>query len=188
MNQHNTPMHKARYGALAVFVACMSVVGVQAATGSKADYDAAKATAKQARDVAEAQCKALSGNAKDVCKAKAKVDYVTAESNAEAKYKGTEKAVYNARVDVAKAKYDLAKEECDDKTGNDKSVCRKDAEAAYVAAKADAKASRKTHEAADDAADAKTDAAYDAEKQRCDALSGDAKDACVAKVKATYGR
>lgn len=188
MNQHNTLMHNARYGAMAVLIACTSIVSVHAATGSKADYDAAKAAAKQTRDTAEAQCKSLSGNAADVCKAKAKVDYVTAEANAEAKYKGTEKAVYNARVDVAKAKYDLAKEECDDKTGNDKSVCRKDAEAAYVAAKADAKASRKTHEAADDATDAKTDAAYDAEKQRCDALNGDAKDACVAKVKATFGR
>lgn len=181
-------MKLTRQCAVALTAICMSMVGAHAAAGSKADYDAAKSTAKQERDVAEAQCKSLSGNAADVCKAKAHVNYVTAEANAEVKYKGTEKAAYDARVDIAKAKYELAKEECDDRNGNDKSVCRKDAESAYVAAKADAKTSLKTHKAIDDANEDKTDAAYDAEKQRCKSLSGDAKDACVSKVKAAFGR
>jgi hypothetical protein len=43
----------------------------------------------------------------------------------------------------AEADYDVAKEKCDDQSGNAKDVCKKDAKAAFTSAKADAKSTRK---------------------------------------------
>jgi hypothetical protein len=47
--------------------------------------------------------------------------------------------VKNADQARIKAEYKAARERCDDKTGNAKDVCRKDAKASYQRAKADLK-------------------------------------------------
>ncbi|MCY1216714.1 hypothetical protein D9M72_285980 [compost metagenome] len=85
---------------------------------------------------------------------------------------------------------------CDDKKGNDKDVCKKDAKAAHekalMAAKVDkAAATGSRADVAEARADAKkdaTDAAYKADKERCDAMSGESKDKCQADVKAKYSK
>ena len=98
---------------------------------------------------------------------------------------------YDQQVKNAEADYLVAKEKCDDLGGNDKDVCVKEAKAARTKAIAEAKAQRKTadaqgearkesNEARHDAAEHKRDADYKVELQRCDDLSGDAKDTCVA--------
>jgi hypothetical protein len=46
------------------------------------------------------------------------------------------------RTAKADAAYELAKEKCDDLSGNAKDVCQKDAKAAQASAKADAKAAK----------------------------------------------
>ena len=55
-------------------------------------------------------------------------------------------------------------------------------------AKADAKLARETSEARKDANADKRDADYKAARERCDSMNGDAKDACVAQVKARYNK
>jgi len=92
--------------------------------------------------------------------------------------------------------YDVAKEMCDDKKGNDKDVCVKEAKASHEralgAAKVDkASATGNTTDVAEARADARkdtSDAAYKADKEKCDAMSGDAKDKCQANVKAKYAK
>src|SRR4029077_14540301 len=104
-----------------------------------------------------------------------------------------------ARVARAEATYEVAKEKCDDLSGNAKDVCMKEAKAAQVKAKADAKVDRvssdtqnkaadKTAEARRDASDDKRNADYKVAIEKCDALSGGAKDACVQDAKARYGK
>lgn len=173
-----------------VFMAVSLVCAAAAshAALSKDEYHAAKDQAKAQYDKAMEACKPLKGNAHDVCKEQAKLDRTTATATAEAQYKNTPKAAYSARVDIAEAQYDLAKEKCDDKSGNDKDVCKKEAKAAYVTAKSDAKVKLKTRKAIDAATDDQVDARYATAKARCDALSGDAKDACQAKAKAEFGK
>lgn len=166
----------------------MAGTSASAAMGSKAEYDQAKAEAKQAYETAKEQCKSLKDNAEDVCKAQAKLEHTKREASAEAKFKNTDKAAHSARIDIAKAQRDLAEEQCDDKAGNDKDVCKKEAKAAYVTAKADADLKLKDRKAWDDAHEDVVDARYAAEKEKCDALSGNAKDACVAKAKAHTGK
>ncbi len=73
----------------------------------------------------------MSGNAKDVCVLEAKAARIKTEEEAEATYKDTPKAREHATHEIAEADYKVAKERCDDKTGNDKDVCVKEAKAAH---------------------------------------------------------
>lgn len=160
--------------------------GAQAA-GNKAAYESAKTSAKATYDSAVKQCDAMNGNAKDICVAEAKAARTKTEVQAEAAYKGTPKAREHAVEEIAEANYKVAKERCDDRTGNDKDVCIKVAKAELTKEKADAKANRKTVEARNDAAKDKREADYKVAAEKCDALNGDAKSACVAQAKSKYG-
>jgi len=173
----------------------ISVASLMACSASYAASDSAKATYKAAQDSADAQykvaqshCDTFSGNAKDVCEQEAKLERTRTKANAEASYKNTAKAHSKAMVDIADAEYEVAKEKCDDRAGNDKDVCVKEAKAAKAAAVAKAKSSRKVTEARTDAADTRADANYKVALEKCDALAGDAKDACVANAKNKFGK
>jgi hypothetical protein len=150
------------------------------------DYSAAKDRAETEYKAARAQCDSLSGNPKDVCVAEAKAAEKKAKAEAEAQYKNTDKARADARIAAAEADYDVAKAKCGAKTGNDKDVCLKEAKAIEVKAKADAKATEKVAAAREDAREDKVDADYKVALEKCDALSGAAKDSCVANAKAKY--
>jgi len=141
----------------------------------------------------------MSGNAKYVCVETAKGKEKVAKAEAEASYKGTEKAQYDARMAKAEADYSIAKEKCDDFSGNAKDVCVKEAKAAEVKAKANAKvahvatdssrtAAVKQTNARKDATEDTRDANYKVAVEKCDAMSGDAKDQCVKNAKVRYGR
>ncbi|HSN31924.1 MAG TPA: hypothetical protein VLU41_04510 [Ideonella sp.] len=148
--------------------------------------DAAKAAAEDAYKTQRQACDSMSGNAKDVCVAEAKAERDKAKAQAEADAKGTPKARYHAQMTAAKADYKVAEEKCDEQSGNAKDVCEKEAKAARDKAEADAKAARDTRDARHDAAETRNEADYKVAKEKCDALSGDAKDACVDKAKARY--
>jgi hypothetical protein len=100
---------------------------------------------------------------------------------------GTPKACEHAINEIAEADYKVAKERCDDQAGNEKDVCVKVAKAAMVKAKADGKASRVATNAKIDASKDKREADYKVAAEKCDAMSGDAKSACVKQAKARYG-
>jgi len=157
------------------------------AAGDKAAYEQAKSSAKTTYDSAKKQCDSLAGNSKDICMAEAKGERKKAEASAEASYKGTQRAHYKARTTAAEADYDVAKEKCDDKGGNDKDVCVKEAKAQLTKAKADAKAERDVKTTSADTSKDKRAADYKVAKEKCDALAGDAQDACVKDAKAKYG-
>jgi len=172
---------------LAVGIGAFAVATAGLAAGDKAAYESAKASAKSTYEAAKARCDALKDNAKDICVAEAKAARTKSEVNAEATYKGTPKAREHAVHEAAEADYKVAKERCDDRTGNDKDVCVKVAKAALVRAKADAKVTRVSNDAKIDAAKDKREAEYNVAAQKCDALTGDAKGACVKDAKAKYG-
>jgi hypothetical protein len=147
--------------------------------------------------VAKQACDSRSGNAKDVCMAEAKGNEKVAKAELDARDKGTAKARQEALVARADANYDVAKQRCDDFSGNIKDVCLKDAKAALTKAKADATLARKTTEAKASAnekiSDAqvhanetKREADYKAARERCDSLAGNAKDMCVNEAKSRF--
>jgi len=100
--------------------------------------------------------------------------------------KAQREAEYKETVAHADADYKAAKEACKARQGNDKDVCMKEAKAAHVKVTADAKAKRKSGAATADARDDKMDANYKVAKEKCDAMSGDSKDACIRDAKMKY--
>jgi hypothetical protein len=159
-----------------------------AAAMTKTDYTQAKERASADYKAAIAHCDTLAGNPKDVCKAEAKAAEKKAKAEAEAAYKNTDKARRDARIEVAEANYMVAKAKCDAMSGNAKDVCVKEAKATETKAKADAKATEKIAAARQDAAEDKRDVDYKVALEKCDSLSGAAKDTCVSNAKAKFGK
>lgn len=95
-------------------------------------------------------------------------------------------ARYDATKDVAKQNYEAAKENCKNMSGNARDICMKDAKAEYVKDKSQAKVDKKAGKEQAEATDDQLKAYYKAEKERCDALSGNAKDACINDAKVKY--
>lgn len=174
----------------AVTLAALCCLGAaQAANNfSKTTYDGAKKDIEAAYKADKDACGSMKDNAKDVCMEQAKANEKTAKAQLEFNYTGKasdEAKVVEARYD---GRYDVAKEKCDDMSGNAKDVCVKEAKASHDKSKADLKAQKKVADAQEDAIVAKMDADYKVAKEKCDAMSGDQKDVCVASAKARYNQ
>lgn len=184
---------------LAVAAAALMATSTFAMTDAehKAEKDRIEAQYKSSK----AQCKSLNGNAKDVCEEEAEGQEKVAKAELKYRKDPSEKNRYDVAKAKADAAYDVAEEKCDDLTGNAKDVCEKDAKAEHVraleAAKvADARTGNATgaaqaahvSEVRKDAADNVREAEYKAARERCDALSGDAKDTCVNDAKRNFGQ
>ena len=128
--------------ALLVAAGLTGAGGAWAQTGSKDARDAAVRSAEAQYKSAKATCDALSGNAKDICVEEAKGNERIAKAEAEAAYNNTPRMRERVRVVRADAVYEVAKEKCDDLSGNPKDVCVKEAKATHVKALADAKVDR----------------------------------------------
>jgi hypothetical protein len=166
---------------------------------SKEAYDTTVRNAETQYKIDKDACAQRSGNAKDICLAEASGKEKLAKADAEAAYKNTPKAREDARVARAEANRSVAKEKCDDLSGNAKDVCVKEADATLTKVKADAKVDRVAADTKEDAtmkeADArrqavidKRDADYKVATEKCDSLSGSAKSTCISDAKMRYGK
>jgi hypothetical protein len=166
---------------------------------SKDAYEVVVKNAETQYKMDKDACSSRSGNAKDICLAEATGKEKIAKVDAEAAYHNTPKAREDARTTRAEATYNVAKEKCDELSGNPKDVCVKEANAALVKAKADARVDRVVADTRKDAAakqaDAskeanaeKRDAEYKVAIEKCDAFSGPAKDTCLSNAKAQFGK
>jgi hypothetical protein len=180
-------------------VASANKTTVGTSTLTKDGYAQAKKDADAQYKLDKESCASLSGNAKDICMAEAKGKDDVARAEAAAAYENTPKTRENARIAHAEAAYKVSMEKCDDLAGNKKDVCVKEAKASLVRAKADAKVDRvaldtrkdsasKQSEAVKEANQDKRDADYKVAIEKCDALSGPAKDACIGNAKVQYGK
>ena len=159
-----------------------------AATMAKADYSASKTSISKNYTAEKAACKSQTSNAKDICIQEAKAKEKIARAELEFAYSG--KAKDGTKVWVAKADgaFSIAKEKCDDQTGNAKDLCRQEAKAAHTKALADAKLGRVVGDARTDAVQTKRDADYKVAAEKCEAMTGDAKTQCVAMAKSNFGK
>ena len=153
-----------------------------------AEYSASKDRISADYKTDKAACASLASNAKDVCMEEAKGKEKVASAELKHAYSGKPADHVKAMEVKAETAYAIAKEKCDDKAGNDKSVCVKEAKAVEVKALADARTTEKVGEAKQDAAEDKRDADYKVAAQKCDALAGNAKDSCIAAAKAQFGK
>lgn len=150
-------------------------------------YGSAKDQIKQVYKAERDACKAMTGNAKDVCEQEAEGREEVALAHLQVQRTGTtedRRKLAEARLE---ARADVAKEKCDDLSGNAKNVCQTQAKTLLDKGKADIKMNKEVAEARSDADEAKMKADYKLASERCDTLAGEAKDSCVATAKARYG-
>lgn len=173
--------------ALAI-AALLATSGAFAQTMSSADYSASKDRISADYKAAKANCDKLAGNEKDICVERAKGTENVAKAQLDFSRSG--KADDGTKVAIAKADatYAVAKEMCDDKGGNAKDVCVKEAKAAHVKGLADAKLDKKVGAAKKDAAEEKREADYKVAAEKCESLSGDSKSACVSAAKVRFNK
>ncbi|MBK7900855.1 MAG: hypothetical protein KA603_00460 [Azonexus sp.] len=192
-------MKNLNYKVIALAVSLSVGVGAFAEGMSKVDYKAGKDRISATYKTDTAGCKALSGNANDICGAEASGKEKVALAELHAAYKPNSKTHYDVLVAKADASYTVARERCDDKSGNAKDICIREAQSAETAAKADAKAQMKTNDANDKAGEASTDARKEASedkgearyavaKEKCDTYAGVTKDTCLAQAKARFSK
>ena len=120
--------------------ACLFVaLPVAAETMTKDQYKAKQTEIGSTYKSEKAACKKISGNAKDICVETAKGKEKVAK--AELKYAYTNKPGDQKKIGLAKAnaEYAVAKEQCDDKKGKDKSACKSTAKTAHKQAVSAAK-------------------------------------------------
>ena len=194
---------------LAVSISVAFSTGAMAQALSQDEYKAAVDRISAEYAAGEKTCDSLAGNAKDVCMAQIKGRERIANAELDARQEPTREKKRDALVVKADAEYAVASEKCDALAGNAKDVCMKEAKAAEVRAKTDAdaqykisnanetaaektdeasaEARKETAEAGDEAAADRREANYDVAKGKCDALAGEAKDACVESAKMKYG-
>jgi len=182
MNKFNT------LKAVLLAAGLLALPAAHAATMSKADYKAGKTRISADYKSDKSGCASQAGNAKDICVQEAKAKEKVALAELEYGYTG--KAADRNKVLVARAEsaYAVAKERCDDKAGNAKDVCVKEAKAIEIKALADAKMGKEIGEAKKEASADKIDADYKVAVEKCDALAGDAKSSCVAAAKTKFGK
>jgi len=195
---------------MALAIGLVFSAGAMAESMSKNQYKSLGRTIDAEFKLDKAQCKALAGNANDICIAEAKGRHGLANAGLEYQYKPTIQTRYDMRVAKADADYSVASEKCDDRAGNSKDVCVKEAKAAQVHQMADAetlmktskadavaneksddaneKAMEKSNEAYKDGAADKRAADYVVAKEKCDVLAGDAKGNCLSNAKVHFGK
>ena len=154
---------------------------------SNTAYDTAKEQIKTSYKAERDACDAMTGNAKDICVETAKGREKVAMAHLQVQRTGAAKDQAKLVEARYEARYEVAKEVCDDQTGNAKDVCVKEAKAAHDKAKADVKMNKEVREARSEAEETKMKADYKVAAERCDSLKGDNKDACVASAKARFG-
>jgi hypothetical protein len=123
---------------LAIASSCFSMASANAMT--KDEYNVAKEKISADYKVAKAKCDTLKDNAKDVCEKEAKGVENVAKAQLEQDYKPTPGHAKKVAEETATMNYDVAKEKCDDQSGDAKNACVNQAKADHDKAKADIKA------------------------------------------------
>lgn len=182
----NRPSNALRLAATALLATAFVAAG--AATLSSATYDRARTELKTIYKAERDACGQQTANAKDICVETVKGKEKVAMAHLQYQRSGAVKDMSKLNEARYEARYEVAKEVCDDQAGNAKSVCVAQAKAARDKAKANVKMAKNVTEARQDADETKTKADFDVAQKRCDAMSGDGKDACVASAKARYGQ
>ena len=128
-----------RFALLSIALACAGAAQAQTGMTSN-EYSAAKDRIEADYKAAKAACDRLSGNAKDICEADAKGKEKVAKAELDHRRSGTAADGRKVMETKAEAAYEVAKERCDDMSGDQKDACQKQAKATEARMKADAKA------------------------------------------------
>lgn len=126
-------------GRLVALLCCCAMGGAWAAMGKEA-FKAHQQRIQAEYEALTVRCKPLKGFEREVCRTEAKASRDVARAQLDLQYKPTPENEERLRLVQAEAAHDVARERCDGhKNGHAREVCRKDAKAAWAAARAEAK-------------------------------------------------
>ena len=128
---------------LMLAIASTCFIGAQAGAMTKDEHKVAKEKIEADYKVAKAQCDTMKDNAKDVCQKEASGTQKVAKAELEQQYKPTDSHARKVAEEKVAMNYEVAKEKCDDQTGDAKNACVKQAKADESKGKADIKAMKK---------------------------------------------
>lgn len=179
---------------LRVAAACLLAVlsaapalGAASLTGVD-EFNAGKARAEAELRADKLACDKLAGNPRDICREQARGKELVAQAELDLAHTGTRRAqdrLITVKVDTA---YDLARTRCNDKAGNAKNVCTKEAQAARVKGQTDLRLNQRVTEARRDAADDRRDADYKLAAEKCGSMAVDARSSCLTAAKTKAGK
>ena len=129
-------MTRLKLSGIALAAAFAFTAAAQAQTNDRSARKAEEDRIEKQAKTDKAKCESMSGNAQDVCQAEAKAKEKTAKAELGAKYDKSVKAQKNAADTKAEGQYEVAKQRCDDKKGQDKDACMAQAKATHEKAKA----------------------------------------------------
>jgi hypothetical protein len=173
----------------AVFALAVAGLGTaHAATMTKSEFHTTEERIEANYKSERKACQPLKGNTQDVCEKQAKAKQKVARAQLQADYSGELSDQTKLRLVKADTAYDVAQEMCDDKAGNAKDLCIKEAKAVQAKSRADTKMNEKISDAQMDANQNKRDADYKVAAEKCDALAGDVKSTCIAAAKTQFGK
>ncbi len=155
---------------------------------TRSEFSSAKSVIKADYKVDKAACASAKGNAKDICKEEAKGKEKVAIAELDFKRSGTDSDGNKVAVAKANSIYAVAKEVCDDKSGEAKSLCKTEAKSAHTKALAESKMVKKIGEAKVDEKQDINTANYKVAVEKCESSAGDAKTACIATAKTKYNK
>jgi hypothetical protein len=155
---------------------------------TKSEYSAAKSVIKADYKVDKTACASAKANAKDICNEQAKGKEKVAIAELDFKRSGTESDGNKVAVAKAHSTYEVAKEMCDDKSGEAKTLCKTEAKSTHTKALAESKMVKKIGEAKVDEKQDINTANYKVAIEKCESASGDVKTACIASAKTKYNK
>jgi len=167
-------------------VACAHAAG--AAPMTQDEYRVTKERIEAEFRDSKAACDRLLDHAKDVCREEAKAKDKVARAELEYNRTGSAKDANRLAETRADAAYSVARERCDDRKGQDKDICVKEATTVHIKALADAKAAAKVGDARRDAAEDKREADFNLAKEKCETLAGENKASCLVDARARFGK
>jgi hypothetical protein len=152
----------------------------------KVDFEAGKTRIEADYKADRSACSQLAGNGRDICVEQAKAREKVGHAELEYRYSGKPADANRVLVVRAESDYAVAREKCDDRAGNEKDVCIREAKAVEVKALTDARVIRQVEDARSDAADDVRNADYRVATEKCDALAGDAKTGCLEAARSRF--
>ena len=155
---------------------------------SASDYDVAKDRIGADYKAAKAECAKSHGNANDVCMERTKGSERVARADLEYKYSGKAIDANHLAMVQADAAFAVAKELCDDMSGKTKDLCRTEAKAIHVKARADTTMNEKIEVARQEAATDKRSADYKVAVGKCVGLASDAMSKCMNTAKTNFNK
>ena len=127
------------------FIVSAGAMGVSFAVDSprslmdRNEYQQSKKSIEADARLNLSKCRDVEGASRELCRAEARADERVRKAELEASYRGTVAAADDAKLERAKARYDIARAKCADQHGEDKLACLKSARAEKAKSLAEAK-------------------------------------------------